>query len=112
LRPEAYHADATKTYDLQIKGIPQANEFRLFPPAPNPFREVCQVSWTQGKAESCVLKLMNAQGQALRSWRVDGQSGLNRLEIERNDLGPAGLFFLRLDWQNGKTESAKILLQN
>lgn len=87
----------TLAIDFQKKR-PLADEFRLFPNRPNPFREATVISFYLPEESAAVrLCIYTIEGRLLREVRGDFGAGYQEIELTAAGLSAAGLLYYTLE---------------
>ena len=72
--------------------------------------EQVQVSVMSGRKQTILLQLFNEQGKLVRSKKIEGNAGLNLIELDNVQQLAAGAYFLQLK-TGGHISSRKIIKQ-
>lgn len=75
---------------------------------PNPFGETLNVSITASHNELMKLCLFNSMGTKVRELDMNLKVGVNRIELETNQLSQ-GIYFLQVSERNGLTRNVKLV---
>jgi hypothetical protein len=67
--------------------------FVLHQNVPNPFKEVSNISFELPATMPVNISIYNLSGKMIKEYQVNGQQGVNTLEINRNDLTTGILYY-------------------
>lgn len=73
------------------------NYFKLYQNAPNPFDSETNIGFDLSDDTPIKLTITNAQGQVIKVFEKKGVRGYNTINLNKSDIGTAGLYFYRLE---------------
>ncbi|NOT37150.1 MAG: T9SS type A sorting domain-containing protein [Saprospiraceae bacterium] len=79
------------------KGVASSSVFELYQNNPNPFEKVTTINYRLPEASAATLTIYDVTGKVVRVMPLQGQKGLNTVELNRNDISGSGMFYYQLD---------------
>ena len=113
---EAYN-DESEVSDVQLAfnnaGLvtTAGGEFELFQNRPNPYSESTVVGFNLPEASNATLSIYDVSGKMLKVITASYARGYNEVEINRNDLGAAGVLYYQLDTDANSAVKKMIILE-
>lgn len=114
-KPEAYD-QFLETMNLNLAFMPLAvdaagdDAFVLYQNMPNPFREVTTIPFYLAERGQISLSVTDAAGRVLLTEEGQYDSGYHEWRITRASLGNVGIYFYRIDTEEG-TKSLKMIME-
>ena len=107
---EAYSNDSD-IMDLQLtfRGTENAFAFELLQNEPNPFTEITQIGFVIPENGDVELTLFDVTGKQLMNQTINGTKGLNKVEINKDQISAQGLIYYQVQFQ-GYTATKKMLI--
>ena len=107
--PEVYTTDAgTMGLGLTFRGS-GLYSFELLQNEPNPFTGVTQIGYILPQNGEVTLKLFDLAGRQLLNETILGVKGLNKVEVNKEQIGAQGLLYYQVQFQ-GYTATKKMLI--
>jgi hypothetical protein len=107
--PEVYVTDkGTLDLGLSFRGS-ELYSFELLQNEPNPFNGATQIGYIIPEAGNVTLELFDLAGRQLYTETVHGLRGLNKIEINKEQIGVQGLVYYQVQFQ-GFTATKKMLI--
>jgi len=86
-------------------------EFELFQNKPNPFNETTLIGFNLPEATTVTLSIYDVSGKNLKVITMDAARGYNQVDINRNELGAAGVLYYQLDTDTDSAVKKMIILE-
>ena len=86
-------------------------EFELFQNKPNPFSESSLIGFNLPEATTATLRIFDVSGKTLKVITANYARGYNEVDINRNDLGAAGVLYYQLDTDADSAVKKMIILE-
>ncbi|MEO6189299.1 MAG: cohesin domain-containing protein, partial [Saprospiraceae bacterium] len=100
-KAEAYDAQMNESnVNLEVRsndGVTSASVFELLQNSPNPFDQQTAISFRLPNPSAAILTIYDVTGKVHRVINIDGQKGLNTVNLTRSDLNGVGMFYYQLD---------------
>ena len=111
LYPEAYN-DNLEVYKIGIQGRNEIEvaSFLLHQNTPNPFQKTTLISWEMPESESVELEIVDTNGKLVLKSTIQATKGENTLELDRNSLDAAGIYYYTIHTANGSMTKKMILV--
>src|SRR5699024_4473971 len=106
-RNEAYVNGEIDRVELRVAGA-EAGLFALYQNEPNPFGDITSISFDLPSSGSATLTVYDAQGQVEYMTTGEYDSGRSTIELDRSELGAAGLKYYTL--QSGDYTATKKMI--
>lgn len=117
LSPEAYETEADRMkVALQFKEatninvLPVQQNFELYQNAPNPFATQTVVSFRLPQTSVARLIVFDTAGKIVYNKEGTFNEGYNEIVITRDEVGGEGMLYYRLETQEGKNATRKMML--
>lgn len=119
LHPEAYETETeVLNIGLEFKAAPKANvtpaqvqgSFELYQNAPNPFATQTVVSFRLPQSSVAKLVVFDVTGKIVYSKEGTFNEGYNEIIITRDEVQGEGMLYYRLDTQEGRNATKKMML--
>ncbi len=94
-RNEAYVGGEIETVELRV-GNEESGLFALYQNEPNPFNDVTSISFTLPNRGEATLTIYDVQGRVEYTSTSTYEAGTNTVQIERSELGAAGVKYYTL----------------
>jgi hypothetical protein len=112
-RAEAYAADGLNSrfmgVSLEVGSEAKTSQYVLFQNTPNPFKNETVIGFELGKEEKTLITITDVTGKQIKSYQVDGVKGVNRLVVNRNEFGGAGILYYTIKTKSF-SDTKKMLL--
>jgi hypothetical protein len=113
--PSGPYTQTTLNYYKIVVNLPNStqslnpNTFSVSQNAPNPSDNACDIYYTLTSKADVEIKLMNAIGKEVQRIKTNGNTGVNKYQLNTENL-PQGIYFYSLF--NGQTTVTKRLVVN
>ena len=112
---QAYNSES-EVSDVQlafIGGIPTTTgaQFELFQNKPNPFSEFTTVGFNLPAASTATLRIYDVSGKTIKVITANYARGYNEVNVNRSDLGAAGVLYYQLDTDADSAVKKMIILE-
>ena len=108
--PEVYTTDnGIMDLGLTFRGVDPAYSFELLQNEPNPFTGRTQIGYILPENGEVMFKLFDVAGRQLFTETLSGIKGLNKVEINKEQVGAQGLVYYQVQFQ-GYTATKKMLI--
>ena len=85
--------------------------FELFQNKPNPFNETTTIGFNLPAASTATLRVYDVSGKTLKVITANYARGYNMVDINRNELGAAGVLYYQLDTDSDSAVKKMIILE-
>ncbi len=85
--------------------------FELFQNKPNPFNESTLIGFNLPEASTATLRVYDVSGKNLKVITLNAARGYNEVNINRNELGAAGVLYYQLDTDADSAVKKMIILE-
>jgi hypothetical protein len=110
-RAEAYTAlDEEYGVELRYRSS-EDGVFALYQNTPNPFADVTYIRFSLVEAEPAQLTIYDVNGKVIRRYEIDGQSGMNEVRIQSDELTSSGVLYYQLDTKNHTATKRMVVLK-
>ena len=86
-------------------------DFELFQNKPNPFNESTLIGFNLPAATTATLRIYDVSGKTLKVITANYARGFNQVNVNRNDLGAAGVLYYQLDTDSDSAVKKMIILE-
>lgn len=100
----------TMAVELAFPDLPNAG-FELLQNVPNPFNDKTVIGFRLGVATSAVLSITDISGRVVKRINGEYQKGYNEVELRRDELPEAGIFYYRLDTPEATATKMMLLME-
>ncbi|HJW30541.1 MAG TPA: T9SS type A sorting domain-containing protein, partial [Saprospiraceae bacterium] len=108
--PEAYTMENDiLEMGLSFRGAEATYNFELLQNEPNPFNGSTQIGYVLPESGQVSLTLFDVTGRELFKQSYNGNKGLNRIEIRKDQIGSQGVVYYQIQFQ-GYTATKKMLI--
>ena len=90
-------------------GVAETSIFELYQNTPNPFAKETVIEFRLPEAAPATLTIYDVTGKVHLIQTIEGQKGLNSIQIDRNKLSGVGMFYYQLD-ANTHTATKRMLI--
>ncbi len=110
---EAYNlAGERMAVNLAFDGnAARENVFRLYPNAPNPFRDQTTIAFTLPEPQPVTLRIRDMSGRTVFAAPLQGNAGFNQLSVSAENLPGGGLYYYTLETPQQHATRKLILLR-
>jgi Secretion system C-terminal sorting domain len=111
LQAEAYdESEAIRPLSLHFKGEKVHNDFMVLQNQPNPFHSSTEIQFRLPVADEVRFTLYDLSGKVIQSETRHFAEGWNTLTLPKNALPNSGIYYYRLDSNNGSATKKMIMI--
>ena len=112
-KAEAYNS-SLQSMNIELAGrsnvgVAETSIFELYQNTPNPFAKETVIEFRLPEAAPATLTIYDVTGKVHLIQTIEGQKGLNSIQIDRNKLSGVGMFYYQLD-ANTHTATKRMLI--
>nr|MDQ3017186.1 T9SS type A sorting domain-containing protein [Bacteroidota bacterium] len=109
-KPEAYTVDSEiMDISLTFRGADTDAAFELLQNEPNPFTGRTEIGFVLPESGAASFTVFDLAGRQLLNQTIQGQKGLNKVEISKEQLSAQGMLYYQVQFQ-GYTATKKMLI--
>ena len=86
-------------------------QFELFQNKPNPFAETSTIGFNLPEATTATVRIFDVSGKNLKVIVLNAARGYNEVNVNRNELGAAGVLYYQLDTDTDSAVKKMIILE-
>ena len=115
-RAEAYASENANTtllnVSLEFGNASNASlSNALYQNTPNPFKSQTVIGFELARSEKATITVTDVTGKTIKSYKVDGVKGVNRLVLNRGDFGSAGVLYYSIETKSFNDTKKMLLME-